>query len=50
MRWSEKDHKVLSQIEYIREIQKGRGEENHDIRTLMDESLARFQTISKYWT
>jgi hypothetical protein len=34
LRWSEKEHKFLAQIEYIREIQKGRGEEENDIITL----------------
>jgi hypothetical protein len=34
LKWVEKAHKTLSQIEYIREIQKGRGEEEHGIRML----------------
>jgi hypothetical protein len=49
MRWSEKYHQVLAQIEYIREIQKGRGEEEHGIRMLADESLVRIRIATKYW-
>jgi hypothetical protein len=49
MRWSEKAHQVLAQIEYIREIQKGRGEEEHGIRMLADESLVRIRVATKYW-
>jgi hypothetical protein len=43
MRWYEKSHQVSEQIEYIREIQKGRGEEEHGIRMLLEESLSRFR-------
>jgi hypothetical protein len=49
MKWSEKYHQVLEKIEYIREIQKGRGEEEHGIRMLIDESLVRFKTTTEYW-
>jgi hypothetical protein len=43
MRWSEKSHNVLAQIEYIREIQKGQSEQDHGIKMLTDDSLDRFQ-------
>jgi hypothetical protein len=47
MKWSKKSHQVLEKIEYIREIQKGRGEEEHGIRTLTNESLVRFKTTTR---
>ena len=50
MGWSEKSHKALALIEYIREIQKGQSEEEHGIRMLMDDNLARFQNAAEYWT
>jgi hypothetical protein len=49
MKWFEKSHHMLEKIEYIREIQKGRGVEEHGIRMLTDESLVRFKTTIEYW-
>jgi hypothetical protein len=34
LKWDERAHRTLNQIEYIREIQKGRGEEEHGIKIL----------------
>jgi hypothetical protein len=31
LRWSEQAHRALAQIEYIKEIQKGQGGEEHGI-------------------
>jgi hypothetical protein len=33
----------------MREIQRGRGEEEHGIRMLIEESLSRFRVATKYW-
>jgi len=40
---------TLTQIEYIREIQKGRGEEDHGIRMLTKDSMERMEREAKYW-
>jgi hypothetical protein len=42
MRWSERSHKTLEKVEYVREIHKGQGNEEHGIETIKDKSLARF--------
>jgi hypothetical protein len=43
LKWDERAHKTLNQIEYIREIQKGRGEEENSIRMLTDENMDMIQ-------
>jgi hypothetical protein len=50
LRWSEREHKALAQIEYIKEIQKGRGEEEHGIRVLTDDNIEIIQRVVEYWT
>jgi hypothetical protein len=49
MRWSNKDHQLLAQIEYIKEIQKGQGKEEHGIKMLAYESLVKIRVATKYW-
>jgi hypothetical protein len=49
-RWFKRSHRVLEQIQYVWEIQKGRGSEEHGIRMLQDGSLARFQKAVECWT
>jgi hypothetical protein len=49
MRWYEKAHQVMAQIEYIKEIQKGQGEEEDGIKMLLDKSLVKIRVAAKYW-
>lgn len=48
MKWDEREHKTLNQIEYIREIQKGRGEEENGIKMLTNDSMTRIQMSIEY--
>jgi hypothetical protein len=49
MIWLDKSHYILEQIEYIREIHKGEGDEEHGIGMTAKESLVMIRIIVKYW-
>jgi hypothetical protein len=48
-RWYEKAHQALEWIDYINEVQKGQDTEEHGIRVLMDNNIARIRKAVEHW-
>jgi hypothetical protein len=48
LKWDERAHRTLNQIDYIREIQKDRGEEEHGMIILIDDSMAIIHMVIEF--
>jgi hypothetical protein len=49
LRWGERASMTMDQIEYIKKFHKAEGNEDHNIRILIDDNITRIQRVTEYW-
>jgi len=49
LKWVEKGANALERVEFIREVKKDKGEDEHNIEILSDERLPQMHSATKHW-
>ena len=49
IKWVKNGANVLERVDFIREVQKDKGEDEHNIEILSDERLAQMHSTTKQW-